>query len=345
MTASVSRPSSNGTGGNLTVQETKAIARTPTVESIKARADMILDAQKKLMKPKIHYGSVGGINKPTLLKAGAEVLKMMFQIANKHIVEDRSTEDEAVFIVTSEGYNQVTGDLLGSGVGMASSNEEKYKWRRAICEQEWNEAPEDRRREVWKKYDKNEPAKKIKQVRTQKADVQNTVLKIAAKRADVAMVLNVTAASDVFTQDLEDLPAENLRNDSGNEGSAAAPHGPKEDQYWLKNQLVAKVAKYSKKSAAGKNYVKVIVTLNDGTTLSTLKEEWMKPLMEAWETKTKWDFLVKDTSYSDKDLVTAKQSVIATAAPASATPAPAEVVGDPDPEPGEGAAEVENFPF
>ncbi|MTV64573.1 hypothetical protein GM539_14660, partial [Streptococcus pneumoniae] len=33
----------------------------------------------------------------------------------------------------------------------------------------------------------------------------NTVLKMACKRAKMAMVLNVTAASDCFSQDLEDL--------------------------------------------------------------------------------------------------------------------------------------------
>jgi hypothetical protein len=35
---------------------------------------------------------------------------------------------------------------------------------------------------------------------------------MACKRAQVAMTLNVTAASDIFTQDIEDLPEE-LRPD------------------------------------------------------------------------------------------------------------------------------------
>ena len=37
------------------------------------------------------------------------------------------------------------------------------------------------------------------------ADSYNTVLKIANKRALVAVVLNVTAASDLLTQDIEDF--------------------------------------------------------------------------------------------------------------------------------------------
>jgi hypothetical protein len=36
-------------------------------------------------------------------------------------------------------------------------------------------------------------------------DFQNTILKMAAKRAKVAATLNATAASDIFTQDVEDM--------------------------------------------------------------------------------------------------------------------------------------------
>ncbi|MBW2646973.1 MAG: hypothetical protein JRE23_12530, partial [Deltaproteobacteria bacterium] len=36
-------------------------------------------------------------------------------------------------------------------------------------------------------------------------DLQNTIYKMACKRAQVAAVLNATAASDIFTQDVEDM--------------------------------------------------------------------------------------------------------------------------------------------
>jgi hypothetical protein len=67
--------------------------------------------------------------------------------------------------------------------------------------------PEDRRREKWVKPYGKDPFK-AKQVRTNPADVANTILKMADKRAYVAMSLLATAASDIFTQDLEDLPQE-----------------------------------------------------------------------------------------------------------------------------------------
>jgi len=84
--------------------------------------------------------------------------------------------------------------------------EEKYKWRKPVCDQEFDEAPEDRKRLVWKKGYDNKPDYQLKQVRTQPADLANTILKMANKRSLVAAVLNTTAASDIFTQDIEDIP-------------------------------------------------------------------------------------------------------------------------------------------
>jgi hypothetical protein len=59
------------------------------------------------------------------------------------------------------------------------------------------------------------------EVRVDPADVANTVLKMAKKRAQIDMTLTATAASDIFTQDLEDLP-EDLR-ERHEDHSAAEP--------------------------------------------------------------------------------------------------------------------------
>jgi hypothetical protein len=59
------------------------------------------------------------------------------------------------------------------------------------------------------KYSKRDGrTEKKKQVRTNPADVANTILKMAKKRAQVDAVITATAASDIFTQDIEDLPPE-----------------------------------------------------------------------------------------------------------------------------------------
>ncbi len=177
-----------------------------SADEIRAQVNLIQQVMAAVMKEGTHFGTIPGTNKPTLYKAGAEKILSTFRIAIEPVVEDLSSTDEARFRVSARATAQATGLFLGAGVGECSSNEEKYKWRAAICEQEFEEAPEDQRRHVWKRG--RDKAYQIKQVRTHHADVANTILKMAKKRAQIDACLTVTAASDVFAQDIEDLPEE-----------------------------------------------------------------------------------------------------------------------------------------
>lgn len=179
-----------------------------TAKDIQANVNLIQEVMKQVMKPDVHYGVIPGCgDKPALFKAGAEKLAATFRLSVDPIVEDLSTPDEARYRVR---VNLIAsnGSLVGSGIGECSSNETKYKWRAATCEGEFNETPENRRRNVWKRGWQNKPDYQIKQVRTEPADNANTVLKMAKKRGLVDVVLTSTAASDLFTQDIEDLPEE-----------------------------------------------------------------------------------------------------------------------------------------
>jgi hypothetical protein len=130
-----------------------------------------------------------------------------FGIAPDYETEDLSTHDCIRVRVKCVGKQQGTEVVLGSGVGECSSDETKYKWRAPVCKQEFDETPADRRREKWMKSRSGSPYK-AQQIRTEIADVANTILKMAAKRAHVAMALNVTGASAIFGQDMEDMPEE-----------------------------------------------------------------------------------------------------------------------------------------
>jgi len=192
-----------------------------SVAEVTQHAIAVQEVMKAVMKPNVHFGVIPGTDKPTLYKAGAEVLCMTFRIADKYRIEDLSTPDQIRYRVTCVGEHQVTGLVLGEGVGEGSSGEEKYKWRKAVNKDEFEATPAAMRRT---KYGKNY---NTQQVRTEPADLANTVLKMACKRAKMAMVLNVTAASDCFTQDIEDLSQE-LREHltDGEEGKAAPPPAP-----------------------------------------------------------------------------------------------------------------------
>ena len=177
-----------------------------TAVAIRAQVNLVQEVMKAVMKDGTHYGVIPGTPKPSLWKPGAEVLAATFRIAVSYKIEDLSTPDVARYRVTAIGTHQTSGIVMGEGMGECSSGEEKYKWRKAVNANEFAAVPEDRRRvKFGKSYDVN-------QVRTEPADLANTILKMACKRAQVAMILNVTAASDCFTQDIEDLPEELRQN-------------------------------------------------------------------------------------------------------------------------------------
>jgi hypothetical protein len=173
-------------------------------EQLKARMDLILDVAKHVMTENIDFGKIPGTDKPSLWKPGAEKLCVAFRVAaGEPTVEDLSTVDEIRYRVQVPGINQINGTLLGVGVGECSTGEKKYKWRYPVHPNEFKAAPADRRREVFKR-----DGSTYQQVRTDPADLANTVLKMAHKRAMVAMALVVTGASAIFSQDIEDLPEE-----------------------------------------------------------------------------------------------------------------------------------------
>lgn len=195
-----------------------------SASQIRADVNLIQEVMKAVMIDKVHYGKVPGCgDKPTLLKPGAEKIASTFRLAIDPIVEDLSISDEIRYRVAAKVTHQITGQYLGSGIGEASTNEEKYRWRKVVSHAEWDATPEDRRRvNYYKDYT-------TQQIRTNPADVANTVLKMAKKRALIDAVLTITAASDCFTQDIEDLPEEVAAAVAGNKEGAIQTPKPKEE--------------------------------------------------------------------------------------------------------------------
>ena len=210
----------------MEVYEPRQAIRPLTAQEIKANVQLIQEVMKAVMVEGHHYGTIPGTPKPTLYKPGSEKLLSTFRIAAypKKII-DLSTMDEVRYQVEVHGICQSTGVLLGVGIGECSSGEKKYKWRKPVCDAEYNETPENRKQTVW------QPGKtpyQIKQVRTNPSDVANTILKMAKKRAQIDMTLTVTAASDIFEQDLEDMPEE-LRETAETKGKVKDPEPEKPD--------------------------------------------------------------------------------------------------------------------
>jgi hypothetical protein len=186
------------------VQGTSGLMNSASsMQNVMARVQLIHTVMEKVMQKDTHYGVIPGSSKPSLLKPGAEVLATTFQLAPS-ITTDIQRSEDAIRVTAHVSLHSVqSGLFLGEGVGECSTGEEKFKWRSSVSDEEFNSVPEDKRRIAYKKS-KSGPYT-VKQVRQNPDDMANTVLKMAKKRAFVDAILTVTGASDIFTQDVEDM--------------------------------------------------------------------------------------------------------------------------------------------
>lgn len=219
-------------------------SRSLTAADVRAHVNLMQDVMIEVMRDGTHYGTIPGTKSKSLYKAGAEKLMATFRLAAKPEVEDLSSNGEIAYRVTVNLLS-TDGTFVGAGIGECSSNEDKYAWRGSICDEEFDATPENRRRIKFSKYQGR--VEKKKQVRTNPADVANTILKMAKKRAQVDAVITATAASDIFTQDIEDLPdevvAEIVGQNRASAGTAAVQQtikeGPERDAADTEAQQVA----------------------------------------------------------------------------------------------------------
>jgi hypothetical protein len=192
-----------------------------SIEKITGNVQLIQQAMQAVMKQDVHYGAIKGCGpKPSLLKPGAEVIMTLFRFGGDPIVETVMNGDDYNFIVRYRGFYIPTGNTVGYGLGAGSTLEDKYAWRAAICEEEFNATTPNKRRIHWQTDYNTKQSISIQQVRQNPATIANTVLKMTKKRAQIDFCLTATACSDMFTQDMED-------EDGNIIGNAAYPQKPK----------------------------------------------------------------------------------------------------------------------
>lgn len=192
-------------------------------DQVKAQVNAIQRLMKDVMIDGVHFGTIPGCgDKPTLLQPGAQKLNMMFQLADDYDIEQTNLPGgHREYKVKCALASKQSGTVQGTGFGVCSTMESKYRYRTGPVEFTGKPVP----REYWDARDQKliggkghvakknpdtgqwEIAKRGEKVENPDiADAYNTVLKIACKRALVAATLNVTAASDIFAQDLEEMP-------------------------------------------------------------------------------------------------------------------------------------------
>lgn len=131
------------------------------------------------------YGVIAGTGKPTLLKPGAEKLLMILGMTSEYdIIEKIVDYDKGFFSYTVKSQLFKGGKLITEGFGSANTREERYRKNQYDANH----------RKSWDGKSYQDPY-----------TLNNTVLKMAKKRAQIDATLTVSSLSNVFTQDLEDM--------------------------------------------------------------------------------------------------------------------------------------------
>ncbi len=145
-----------------------------TLQEAEQRIQLLQEFVRRYMVSGQDFGIIPGCQKPSLFKSGAEKLCDVYGFS-KHIEITNRTEDwdKGVFAYEAKAtiISKRTGHVEAQGIGAANSLERKYAKQDGFT-------------------------------------VQNTIIKMAKKRALIDAVLSATRSSGIFSQDLEDLKAE-----------------------------------------------------------------------------------------------------------------------------------------
>lgn len=307
-----------------------------SAQQIRNQVNLIQEVMREVMQDGQHYGKVPGCGeKPTLLKPGAEKLSMVFRL--RPIIKEQGEDVKVMHL--ENGHRDYTvychvfnmaGIEMSTGVGSCSTMESKYRYRggqktptdRQVPKEYWNLKKAGKTREaqdliggpgysagkvngVWMVCEIGE-----KMDNPDIADVYNTVLKMAKKRAYVDGILSATGASDIFTQDIEDMgatavgngtptsdtvteeppvsakpPTEKPKAKAPAPATAAAPVAEMTIADALKANVGTIIGKVSgfvmeikpRKFASGKQKTDYTIA-DEGNTVSLIVSEWREPI-------------------------------------------------------------------
>lgn len=138
---------------------------------------------------KTDYGIIPGCQKPTMLKPGAEKICMLFGLRSEFDILDCEKDFREGFFQYQVKAKLFKGELLiTEGLGCCNSKEKKYR----------NVDP---------------------------CDIDNTILKMAKKRALIDAVLLVASLSNLYTQDMEDMQDLEIKSKEDEKKAVYTDHG------------------------------------------------------------------------------------------------------------------------
>lgn len=215
-------------GNEMVVKNGGFVAPATDVRTAAETYQAMKDFVGAVLREGVDFGEIPGVDRPTLLKPGAEKLLRFFGM-HTQFVELEKIEDwdgkqhggEPFFFYRYKALAIRNGEVVAEGIGSCNSWEKKYRYRLAelVCPECGMPLRKSKHGDgyyCWAKtggcgatFAANDP-RITQQPRgnmpnPNPADLVNTIDKMSQKRALVAVALVACNASEYFTQDIEDL--------------------------------------------------------------------------------------------------------------------------------------------
>jgi len=219
------------------------VAGALSLAEVNAQIQLIQHLMKTHMTEGEHYGVIEGTKKPSLYKAGAEKICLIFQFTPRFETTERDLPGGHREYRTKCSLYTRAGLLMAECDAVCSTMESRYRYRNSErkcpkCEQPTIIKGREEYGGGWICFAKKggcgakfrdgdqsiEGQQPGKIEHPDPADYFNTAIKMSNKRAFVGAVLFATAASDIFTQDIEDMPEELIGGRGKPEVKAAPIH-------------------------------------------------------------------------------------------------------------------------
>lgn len=194
----------------------------------------------RMLKEGVDYGVIPGVEKPSLLKPGAEKLEKFFFLRSKKDCILKEVKEDGSFIrytYRTTIFNK-SGQVVSTCEGTCNSHEKKYRFQMVFD----NQATPEQKKEGKLEERTSKNGKPYKCYIIEKKDfydIENTIMKMAQKRSYVGAILEATNSSSRFTQDVEDMDPAAFGGYSSPKGSKSKEKAPAKPS--AKDAMYAKI--------------------------------------------------------------------------------------------------------
>jgi hypothetical protein len=198
------------------------------LDTMRQDLELLGDYVQSVLEREVDYGTIPGVPQPFLWEPGADKILAAFNCYPRpQVLKEEIDEGKRLitYIVCAEVVSRESGQVVATGIGVASTREGKYGARWVENPQDYGYDPAALRRRRNRKTERIE----FRMPNPDWADLVHTLLQMAYKRAKVDAVQGLPGASSALRRLFQGRPARGGAAPAGEEPAEPWPGEPGEN--------------------------------------------------------------------------------------------------------------------